>query len=190
MTSIKATGQGTKIKIQGVEYGIPAQPPIELIDGYALPKEEQKWRRTELPTFAPEDTLIVSGVDYPGDYRLSWEEMRREELIIQTGFDPEAPTRQRIYREFNPFYINQQAEDFRRQEWNRILNGFWFMNCGVATYLTGTNYFFLNYWCMDTGYASYRETDRDLFYFWEAVKHDDALYGLIEITKQIGRAHV
>ena len=184
MSATKVTGEGTKIKIQGVEYTIPPQPPIELIDGYALPKEEQRWRRTELPTFAPEDILIVSGVDYPGDYRLSWEEMRREETIVQTGFDPEAPTRQRIYREFNPFHINQQAEDFRRQEWYRILNGFWFMNAGVPTFITGTNYFFLNYWCMDTGYASYRETDRDLFYFWEAVKHDDALYGLIEITKR------
>lgn len=184
MSSTKITGEGTKFKVQGIEFTTPVQPPIETIDGYGLPKAEQMWRRPELPTFSLEDVLLVSGVDYPGDYQLSWEEMRREEQIVQTGFDPEAPTRQRIYREFNPNFINPMAEEFREQEWDRIMNGYWFMNDGEAVYLTGVNYFFLVYWCMDTGYASYRETDRDLFYFWEVVKHDDALYGLIEITKR------
>ena len=184
MDTTKITAVGTKIKVQGIEYTIPPMPPIETIDGYALPLEQQRWRRPELPSFTLEDVLIVSGVDYPGDYELSWEEMRREEQIVQTGFDPESPSRQRIYREFNPHYVNPMAEEFREQEWDRIMNGYWFMNYGEAIYLTGVNYFFLVYWCMDTGYASYRETDRDLFYFWEAVKHDDALYGLIEITKR------
>jgi hypothetical protein len=176
--------KGITHNVQGISYTTPDVPPLEMIDGYSLPKEEQIWRRPELPSFSPEDVLIVSGVDYPSDYELTWDEMCREETIVQTGFDPESPSRQRIYREFNPNYVNPIAEEFRVQEWDRIQNGYWFMNCGEPVYLTGTNYFFLTYWCMDTVYASYRETDRDLFYFWESVKHDDALYGLIEITKR------
>lgn len=184
MSATKIKSESTNIKIQGVDFTIPPQPLLETIDGYALPVKEQMWRRPELPTFSPEDVLIVSGVDYPSDYELTWEEMRREEIIIQTGFDPEAPSRQRIYREFNPSFVNLLAEEFRNQEWDRIMNGYWFMCAGKPVYITGVHYFFLTYWCMDTGYAAYRETDRDLFYFWEAVKHDDALYGLIEITKR------
>jgi hypothetical protein len=182
--AIKVNPESVNIKIQGVSFTIPAPPPVQTIDGFALPKAEQMWRKPELPEFSPEEVLIVSGADYAADYRISWDEMRREEIIIQTGYDPESSSKQRVYREFNPNYVNPFAEEFRTQEWDRITHGYWFMCFGVPTYITGTHYFFLTYWCMDTGYASYRETDRDLFYFWESVKHDDALYGLAECTKR------
>lgn len=162
-------------------------PPVETIEGYSRPRAEQKWVKPELLSLLPEDILVVSGIDFPVDYRLSWEEARREEIIVQTGRDPEMdPDGEKsiTYRAHNPFYINPHLESFRIREWERINNGFWFMNDGVPTYITGTHYFFLVYWCMDTGYAQYRETDRDLFYFWEVVKLSDCFYGLIEVTKR------
>ena len=39
------------IEIYGSNIKLPEQPPIEKIDGFDLPKSEQKWRRKELPSF-------------------------------------------------------------------------------------------------------------------------------------------
>lgn len=162
-------------------------PPVETIDGYSKPRRDQKWVKPELISLPPEDVLVVSGMDYPPDYRLSYYEARREEIIVQTGRDPDVDpdgNKPITYRAYNPFYVNEHLESFRKREWDRIKNGFWFMNDGKPVYITGTHYFFLTYWCMDTGYAGYRDTDRDLFYFWECAKLDDNIFGIIEVTKR------
>jgi hypothetical protein len=182
--------RGNTFNIQGIKFTTPDPPTKAFIDGYALSKKKQVWIKQELPTFHIEEVLIVSGTSYPPEYRLSWAEMLREERIVQTGIDPDGSSRKKIYDNCNPAYVNPIAEEFRNQEWDRIMNGHWFMNNGEAVYITGNHYFYLTYWCMDTGYPGYRETDRDLFYFWYSVKHDDALFGLCEVTKRgVGKSY-
>jgi hypothetical protein len=84
----------------------------------------------------------------------------------------------------NPDYYNPELQNYRNQEWDRRLNGFWFYNNGKATYLTGLHYFYLTHWKIDVGYPDYRQTDRDFFYFLEYCMQDPRSLGMIEVTKR------
>ena len=67
-------------------------------------------------------------------------------------------------------YIDQQFE-------NRE-NGFWFMNNGTKTYLTGSHWTYLQHSKIDVGRADFRESNRLFYIFWEAVKADTRAYGM------------
>jgi hypothetical protein len=67
-------------------------------------------------------------------------------------------------------YIN---EEFERRE-----NGYWFMNKGEPTYVTGSHYFYLQWASIDVGYPDYRDANRILYYFWEACRADPRCYGM------------
>lgn len=84
----------------------------------------------------------------------------------------------------DPEFFDQLLEEFRQQEWDRRLNGFWFYNNGTPTYITGLHYFYLNYWTLDTGLPKYRNTDREYFYFLEYCIQDPECMGMVEITKR------
>lgn len=81
-------------------------------------------------------------------------------------------------------FFDPELENFRTQEWDRRLNGFWFNNNGVPTYITGLHYFYLNYWTLDTGLPKYRDTDRKYFYFLQYCIEDPECFGMVEITKR------
>lgn len=69
---------------------------------------------------------------------------------------------------------------FIEQEINRIDNGYWFYNFGKATYLTGLNYFYLNYWRLENGdKPDYRETDKEWFYFEHYCESQNHIDGVI-----------
>lgn len=180
---------GTYEEIQGLKCWVPKRPLIQDIEGSYLPKKQQKWKRTEIPTFLARDITIYSGTDYSPDDELTWEAARREEYIKQTGHDPWNLDRNKDPKpvagiEADPDYFEQALEDFRRQEFDRIINGHWVMINGNAVYLTGFYYFYLNWWKLNTGYPEFRDTDRKLFYFWQYCLEDDTCYGLVEITKR------
>lgn len=88
--------------------------------------------------------------------------------------------RQRDDKEF----FDTTLEQFRTQEWDRRLNGFWFYNNGQPTYVTGLHYFYLNYWQLDTGLPKFRDTDRKYFYFLQYCIEDPECFGMVEITKR------
>ena len=64
-------------------------------------------------------------------------------------------------------------EEFRRRE-----EGFWFMNNGKPTYITGTHYMYLQWSKIDVGAPDFREANRLFFIFWEACKADRRSYGM------------
>ena len=64
-------------------------------------------------------------------------------------------------------------EEFKRRE-----EGFWFMNNGKSTYLTGTHYMYLQWSKIDVGAPDFREANRLFFIFWEACKADNRCYGM------------
>lgn len=68
-------------------------------------------------------------------------------------------------REEDEDYRDPRLEAFREQEWKRRLNGFWFMNCGEPTYITGTHYLFLEWTKLDVGYPKYYDFARKNYYF-------------------------
>jgi hypothetical protein len=67
-------------------------------------------------------------------------------------------------------YIERQFE-FREQ-------GFWFMNFGKPTYLTGSHWMYLQWTTIDVGLPDFREANRILEIFWEACKADNRSFGM------------
>ena len=64
-------------------------------------------------------------------------------------------------------------EEFKRRE-----EGFWFMNKGEPTYMTGTHYMYLQWSKIDVGAPDFREANRLFYIFWEACKADKRSYGM------------
>lgn len=87
-------------------------------------------------------------------------------------------------KEDDPEFYDQQLEEYKKQEWDRRLNGFWFMNNGKAVYLTGSHYMFLQWWQIDIGYPKFRIPDLEYFYFQQYVIEDPECMGMLEITKR------
>jgi hypothetical protein len=69
--------------------------------------------------------------------------------------------------------LSPEQWKFAHKESERCKNGFYFLNNGVLTYLTGKNYFYLQWWKLeDDIYADFRDTDRKYFLFlnhWENI---------------------
>jgi len=181
--------------IQGLQCWLPKRPQLQDIQGYYQPKKKQKWQRTELPVFQVRDITTFSGTEYEPGTELEWDAARREEFIKQTGTDPWNMDRDGNPKSVpgvtaDPNYFEPALDDFRKQEIDRILNGHWVMIKGKPVYLTGFHYFYLNWWKLNTGYPEFRDTDRQLFYFWQYCLEDKNSYGLIEITKRgVGKSY-
>lgn len=75
----------------------------------------------------------------------------------------------------------QDYHDFIIREYKRRIEGVWFYNNGIPTYITGHHYFGLTYCKMlDTGgYMNYREAQKRLFYFMEACLVDKRCLGML-----------
>ena len=69
--------------------------------------------------------------------------------------------------------------DYIEQEFDYREQGFWFMNNGVKTYITGSHYMYLQWSSIDIGYPDFREANRIFWIFWEACKADNRSFGLI-----------
>ena len=75
--------------------------------------------------------------------------------------------------EFKEKWFGYIDEEFKRRE-----EGFWYVNKGVPTYITGTHYMYLQWSKIDVGEADFREANRLFFIFWEACKADTRCYGI------------
>ena len=69
--------------------------------------------------------------------------------------------------------------DYIEQEFDRRENGYWFMNNGVKTYITGSHYMYLQWSSIDVGYPDFREANRIYWIFWEACRADPRSFGMI-----------
>ena len=81
-------------------------------------------------------------------------------------------------------FYDERLEEFKRQEWDRRLNGFWYMNNGVPTYLTGTHYLYLRWWFIDVGQPKFRIPDLEKAYFMQYCIEDPLSMGMVEVTKR------
>jgi len=73
-------------------------------------------------------------------------------------------------KEGNALLTSQQME-YAFEEVRRCKEGFWFMNNGIKTFITGKHYFYMTYWKLENDiFPDYRDTDRRYFLFldhWE-----------------------
>jgi hypothetical protein len=83
-----------------------------------------------------------------------------------------------------PDFYDERLEEFKRQEWDRRLNGFWYYNNGVPTYITGSHYMYMQWWSIDIGYPRFRQPDLEYFYFLQYCIEDPNCMGMLEITKR------
>lgn len=74
--------------------------------------------------------------------------------------------------------FKQKWEPYIDGEWDRREDGYWFMNNGIKTYLTGSHYMYVQWSKIDVGYADFREANRIFFIYWEACKADPRSYGM------------
>lgn len=154
---------GTVIDIQGLECHLPPE-------GYVV-------------------NLVTKALEYRGVYQRS--EIQSEqywERVPLPAWYKETMKRENAYEkkrkdEEPPFY-DKKLEEYKKQEWDRRLNGYWFYNSGKATYLTGSHYVYLQWWQLDIGYGKFRIPDLEYFYFLQYVIEDPQCMGMLEITKR------
>ena len=75
--------------------------------------------------------------------------------------------------DFKKRYIDYIEDEFKKRE-----EGFWYINKGVPTYITGTHYMYLQWSKIDVGQPDFREANRLFYIFWEACKADTRCYGM------------
>jgi len=68
--------------------------------------------------------------------------------------------------------------DYIETEFNKREQGCWFLNNGIATYITGTHYMYLQWTKIDVGHPDFREANRIFYIFWEACKADVRSFGM------------
>ena len=68
--------------------------------------------------------------------------------------------------------------DYIENEFDNRELGYWFMNNGTSTYITGAHYMYLQWTSIDVGYPDYREANRIFYLFWEACKADNRSFGM------------
>ena len=81
-------------------------------------------------------------------------------------------------------FYDERLEEYKKQEWDRRLNGFWYMNNGKPTFLTGLHYLYLQWWSIDIGYPKFRIPDLEKFYFMDYCIQDPLCMGMLEVTKR------
>lgn len=181
---------GTSVVIQGITCYLPPEPLRHEMQNYGRPKREQKWERTQLPVFKASDVdLWDSSFDYKTDDVISWDEAERFEKIKIYGTDSndldKSGNEKRVPGVIpDPLYSMECLSAFRDQEFVRIKNGHWILINGNPTYLPGPYYFYLQYWELKDGYAEFRSSDLELFYFWESVRLSKNLFGITYITSR------
>ena len=118
-----------------IEITLPDSPEPHLIDNWGLPACEQMWHPPKFPKRLKELQIRYETLDE------IWEELEDHKDIYSDEID----------------FIDLQ--------WERRLNGYWFYNNGIPTYIDGWHYFYCGWWNIDVGLPKYRDRDRRFFLF-------------------------
>ena len=77
-----------------------------------------------------------------------------------------------------PVEFKEKWYEYINKEFVRREEGYWFYSNGVPTYITGSQYMYLQWTKIDVGSADFRESNRLFYIFWEACKSDNRCYGM------------
>lgn len=75
-------------------------------------------------------------------------------------------------------------ESFIKSEIEKRFKGYWFFNNGNLEYITGSYYFYLNWWWLNNKYPDFRDCDRDFFYLWNHVCSLKQCLGLLYLANR------
>jgi len=154
---------GTCINIQGLDCWIPPE-------GYVVNIKTGKLEHTGVYSRSENtEEQYWERKPLPSWYK---ERIKEEEAYEKRRKEGELP------------YFNEELEEYTKTEWFRRLNGFWYMNHGKATYITGAHYTYMQWWQLDTGYPKFRIPDLEYFYFLQYCIEDPECMGMLEITKR------
>ena len=146
--------------IDDFTFTLPSPPPPKEIDNFGRPAKDQK--------FTPPSKDFLRKLDY--------------KIINEEELTP-------------------KEEEFIDTQWERREKGYWFYNNGYLEYITGTHYYYLTAWNIVrveeyvkrdgkigkrkiSGLPTFTDSDRDYFYIWNDVEHDDNCFGLLHITNR------
>lgn len=111
-----------------------------------------------LPKQPPIEQIECWGTDNPSEQY--WRRKPLPEYFEEVEYDKEGNA-----------LLNNEQREYAIEEVNRCRQGFWFMNNGIPTYITGKNYFYIQWWKLENDeYPEFRNTDREYFLFlnhWE-----------------------
>ena len=77
-----------------------------------------------------------------------------------------------------PAVFKDRWIDYIEAEFDQREHGYWFMNNGIPTYITGAHYMYLQWATIDVGFPDFREANRIFFIYWEACKADTRCFGM------------
>ncbi len=161
--------KGTEIELYG---GIKANiPPVGIVWDFF----SGEWKETGVYSRSSRKSeQYWERQDLPSWYA----KKRREEeaIILETG---------------DRDFVFEECEQVRKEHWMRRMNGMWFMNNGVPTYITGLHWFYLNWWPIDIGYPWYFDYDRKRFYHIDYCNQDPKCFGRVEVgPRRMGKTFV
>lgn len=112
-------------------------------------------------------------------------EQRWERILLPADYEKKRQREKKLQAQ-DEEYFDHELEAVRERHWTYRRCGFWFMNNGVPTYITGTHWFYLN-WCVtNIGYMDYRNTDRKIFYALRSIEEDPRAGGLVYVSRRRG----
>jgi len=134
----------------------PKPPRITMIDNYYLPKDEQYWRRPEVP---PE---LIKLERRAYDLLYLRERANRQETV--QGY--------RVYQKYWELLSSERKKYkkeiawIKKMWWHRV-NGYWMYNDGEPVYLSGDYFDYLTFWYIKEAeiYPNFREEDRVISIF-------------------------
>ena len=78
-----------------------------------------------------------------------------------------------------PSQFKNQWVDYIEKQFDYREQGFWFINNGATTYITGSHWMYLQWSSIDIGYPDFREANRIYWIFWEACRADYRSFGMV-----------
>lgn len=161
--------QGSKINIQGLECTIPPEGYV-----FNIATKQLEFRGVYCRSEIPEEQYWEK-IPAPSWYK---ETMKRWDK------------HDRAKKDSDEEFYDDKLEEYKKKEWDRRLNGFWFMNFNPkdgksgAVYITGGNYLLLQHLQIDIGTPKFRFPDLEYYYFQQYCIEDYNCMGMLEITKR------
>lgn len=141
--------------IEPYHIKLPTPPPIAQIKNYGLPPEQQFYTREVIPAKIWLLTRQVNNKD------ITREEARN--IVLK----------------------DKDLAAWIETQWKKREEGEWVYIYGTPYYITGTYWFYLNYYHMDVGLPQFRETDMKKYWWWKfCVEDNDSVYGGIDFTRR------
>lgn len=148
------------IDLTPITLSLPDPPPLELVDGYGLPPEEQYFKYMDVPR-----RLRIIEKEVYDKLKADLARNINNTITIEKAID--------IFWEYFEDRRNDLIEEenyIKKVIWCRNY-GYWFFNDGKPTYITGDHFDFLNFWRMQDvpengGRPQYRDRDRRKYLYY------------------------